>query len=296
MDRRAERIRASVQARGLRGPSTRGEFSICCPECINRVGKEDESYKLQANLAAYNRRTGETGPFFFCYRCNWKGSCDLSWLGEVEVSQAEPGEIPEWSQPPESFEVLTTASIALRPYVDYLKGRGVWEAAEHVGAGACTSGRYAGRVVIPAKRANGDWWGFSARTVVPGRWKDAPKYLYPRGMPKGDNVWGLDWVPRLKDKGHPIYICEGAFDSLALYPYSVACFGKGVSDAQLDLLAGLGRPVVVALDGDAHLDARAVATRLRLRGAQATWCHLPPGTDPGTLGWRIREHEVREEA
>lgn len=296
MDRRAERIRASVQARGLRGPSTRGEFSICCPECINRVGKEDESYKLQANPAAYNRRTGDRGPFFYCYRCEWKGSCDLSWLGDVQVPEGDPDEIPEWSQPPESFEPLAEAGVVHQPYVEYLKGRGVWDAAQHVGVGACTSGRYAGRVVVPARRRDGSWWGFSARTVVPGRRRDAPRYLYPKGMDRGGNVWGADWVPRLRDKAHPLYLVEGVFDALPLYPFGLAAFGKGVSDAQLDLLAGLGRPVVVALDGDAWPDALSVAARLRLRGVRATWCRLPPGTDPGTLGWRVREHEVTEGA
>lgn len=288
MDRRAERIRASVAAKGLRGPSSKGEVSVCCPECLYRVGKEDESFKLQCNPKAFNRKTGEYTGLFHCYRCSWSGACDLSWLGEIQLPQADPGEIPEWSQPPESFEVLTESSISLRPYVSYLQDRGVWESAQHVGVGACTSGRYAGRVVVPAKRASGAWWGFSARTVIPGKWKEAPRYLYPRGMPKGNNVWGADWVPRLKDKTHPLFLVEGVFDALPLYPFGLAAFGKGVSDAQLDLLVALRRPLVCCLDGDAWVECQVLCQRLLLRGADAKWCHLPPGTDPGTLGWQVK--------
>jgi hypothetical protein len=285
---RSDRIRASAQAYGLRGPSSKGEFQVNCPECINRVGKEDTSFKLQCNPNAYNKRTGEYGPFFFCYRCSWAGSCDLSWLGEVELPKPDPNEIPEWSQPPEGFEVLTESSYALKPFVDYLQGRKVWEQAQHIGVGACTTGKYAGRVILPCKKADGSWWGFSARIVG----KRIPKYLYPVAMARGTSLWGQDWLPRLKDKASPIYLTEGVLDAMPLYPYGLASFGKNVTDAQVDLLVSFNRPVTVALDGDAHVDAQVLCRRLQARGVDARWCKLPPTTDPGTLGWKIRDYIV----
>lgn len=314
---RADLIRASVAAHGYRGPSPKGEYGVRCPWCLERLGKEDGQFKLQCNPNAFNKRTGGYGPLFYCYRCEARGSCDLSWLGDVPVPQVNPDEVPEWSHEPDGFEVLTDASAdspSLRPYVTYLRSRQVWEQAKHVGVGACTSGRYSGRVVLPMK--DGDrWLGFSARQVRTERWRSKnytpPKYLYPKGMDRSGTLWGMHWVPHLKDKQHPLYLVEGVFDALPLYPYGLAAFGKNVTESQMDVLArlvgvvdpaalwaeavlGAEPRVIVCLDGDAWQEGRILARRLVARGVAATYARLPAGLDPGTLGWEVIHYVVKE--
>ena len=315
--KREEALRNSAAVHGVRVPSGKGEFSLCCPFCLDRVGKEDDAFKLQANPNAFSKKTGEYGPLFYCYRCEMAGSCDLSWLGDVPKLPVDPDEIPEWSHPPEGFEVLTEQSIALEPYVEYLQKRGVWEQAKHVGVGACSTGYYAGRVVVPMLDDAGKWTGFSARLVKSraSGWDPAftyrvqPKYLYPKGMGRASQLWGASWVPRLKDRQHPLFLVEGVFDALPLYPYGLAAFGKGVTDQQLDLLVKLvgidewqavegtlggPRHVVVCLDGDAWWEGKLLARRLQARGVPADCCRLPPGADPGTLGWKVKDYIVKE--
>jgi hypothetical protein len=118
--------------------------------------------------------------------------------------------------------------------------------------------------------------------------------LYPKGMPRGTSLWGADWVPRLKDKAHPLYLTEGCFDALALYPYGLAGFGKNVTDAQIEILRGLKRHIVVALDGDAWLDGQILCRRLQARDIDASWARLPPCEDPANLVQVVKNFIVRE--
>lgn len=304
-------VREAVVTHGARGPSRTGEYQTCCPFCYERAGKPDVHYKLQLNPRAYSKKSKAWGGWWWCHRCEAKGGGDLSWLGPAAHEPVDPNEIRECDQPPEGFTLLTEKSQTLATYVKYLHNRSVLPQALAVGAGACTKGRFAGRVVIPMTTRGGEWKGFSARLVSSGRRLTPayahPKYLYPKGMDRKGSLWGADWVPRLKDRTHPLYLVEGVFDALPLYPYGLAAFGKNVTDEQLDLLASLvgadaaqevedalagTRRVVVCLDGDAWRDAESVAHRLVMRGVRATYCHLPPGSDPGMMGWRVRNFEV----
>jgi DNA primase len=77
----------------------------------------------------------------------------------------------------------------------------------------------------------------------------------------------------------PLFIVEGAFDALALWPDGLALLGKP-SPPQIELLVECSRPVVVVLDGDAWEEGWALAQRIRFRGKRAGSIRLPPCTDP----------------
>lgn len=270
-------IAASARSYGVRGPGTTGNYTTCCPFCAVITGRPDVKFKL-----SFHPGKG----VYHCYRCETAGRASFDWLGGVakEGPSTEYRPTPSISKP-DGFVRITDSGVMVRPYRAYLEGRGMLGAAQNVGAGACLSGRYAGRVVIPMLDDQGDWIGFTARAVFPGM---TPKYLMPPGMDRKHLLWGKAHL-RPNDT-EPVVLVEGVFDALPLYPVGVASFGKAVTDEQIDVLLSLNRPIVICLDGDAWEESRALAARFWLRGREDTrWCKLPPGEDPGTLGHRVWE-------
>jgi len=280
----------SVRRSGVRGPTSGGEYQINCPFCEVRAGKADSKFKLYANPAK---------GVWICFRCDARGRGDLSWLGAPGATTEVPR--TEFLDRPDGFRELDSKSISMRPYVEYLHSRGVLDHAIRVGAGACLEGRYAGRVVIPHSHlaaSGGSWDGFVARAVLPG--VRGPKYLYPAGMNRKGTLWGHAWLghrakpdPGIWDPG--LWVVEGVFDALPLWPHALATFGKNVTGEQIDLMVklatkGAHNRITVALDGDAWMDAKVLAAQLMLRGVDARWARLPPGEDPGTLGWKVQDY------
>jgi hypothetical protein len=193
----------------------------------------------------------------------------------------------------------------MAPAVVYLKKRHASEAAVSAGAGYCYAGKYAGRVVLPVWPEDvgprglktlwlgtpRNWAGFTARTIFPDV---EPRYLYPPGMNRRATLWNMDTA--LQSRAAVIWLVEGVFDALALYPNAIATFGKAVTETQIDWLVEEFSAVpwhtklVVCLDGDAWEDGQVLACRLGLRGLAVDWCRLPPGTDPGVLGAAVSKY------
>ncbi len=219
-----------------------------------------------------------------CWRCGAHAVGDFSWLldgtaGDIKPPSAKQAR-PESMGPPQGFERLS-AKDAHAPYLGYLRSRKMLYPAVEARVGVCRTGRYRGRVIVP--HWDGDKWaGFAARAIDP---KAEIKYLYPRGMPRRRLVWNL------QHGVEEAWIVEGPFDGLALWPQAWATYGTGVNDEQVDLIVDAApKRVVVCFDSDAWKTGRWLATRLRLRGLDVSWARLPPGQDPGTMGWTVREH------
>ncbi len=283
----ARLIEASFNERGARGPDRYGNYYLCCPFCEDRKGKIDVKYKLSANPTRASA-DGATKGGWLCWRCDARGWGGLEFLGEALIEEQKGA---AYLGEPDGFVPFNGNhdALSLEPYRRYLRGRGVFEFAEAIGAGACLTGRFEGRVVVPhivAKR----WQGFSARTVVGHH---EPKYLYPAGMERRTMLWGLEWAPH---DAEPLWIVEGVFDALPLFPYGIATFGKTIAPEQLAAIAELDRDVVIALDGDAWMECRALAYRVAMRRGfesaknETRWAHLPPTTDPGQLGWDVKKY------
>lgn len=284
-------LEGSLSSHGYRGPNARGEYGICCPFCLRVAGSGDFKWKLQYSPSK---------KVYYCYKCNTSGSANLLSLSEdaptqprVELPKADLG-------PPYGFEYFNQHknSKLAGPYLNYMVKRG-FDLARlvEVEAGYCVRGRFSGRVVFPLRRllrsiddhqALRPWRGFSARTIYPGI---EPKYLYPSGMDRKNELWGRDfgWTPKK-------ILVEGVLDALALYPSGIAAFGKNVTDEQIVVLKQihrLGCSIVVALDGDAWQEGQVLALRMALHGIRGVrWCKLPPKTDPGVLGLKVLDYQV----
>lgn len=232
------------------------------------------------------------------------------YVPEEEKPKAAPA-APVDLGPPADFVPLEACerSVSMTWVADYFRGRGVLEQARAVGAGGCARWTYRrkdgspfvvdeGRVVVPFRaERHGPWVGYSARLVRPRAARpgftarDGVKYLYPRGMDRRTALWGREHLPPIEALPRAVVVVEGVFDALPLYPLGVATLGSAVTDEQVAGLAAIGRPIWVALDGDAWRTGRALAARLEMHGARDVgWCRLPAGEDPGTLGWRVLEY------
>ncbi len=273
-------------ARGKR-PSETGWLRMNCPLCELRIGKGDRRQSLGLSVTSFR---------FECYRCGATGRLSkpidefAGFVSDVAL-QAPPPVI----DPPEGFYPLgegagaTASSLAAaRDYlagVDSEGGRpgrpkpiGPMLLRES-GIGACVSGYWANRVVIPIFDLVGEWANYSTR-ILPD-WEEGceKKYLYPKG---GRRNILYNHAALLEVTDIPVLVVEGCFDALAHWPHSVAVLGKP-TPGHLEALASAQRPVVFVLDGDAWEEAWALTLKLRAKGQNAAWVKLAPGVDPDEI-------------
>lgn len=276
------RTELAAQAFSEAVPTPRGWWRANCPFCPLLLGKTDKKRAWSVNIL--------TGGWH-CFRCGTSGKLDLTGP-EVETARDRvPVEETIAMRPPPGFVSLMSAegrgSLSLAPARTYLMGRGLgpdrWAA---TGIGACSTGRYSDRVIVPVLADDDETWlGWVGRVWVK---KAEVPYLYPPGMKRGEILYNHRALHVETDD--PVYVVEGVFDSLALWPRAVALLGKP-SGMQVEALVNARRPVVVVLDGDAHEEGWALAMKLRFNGQRAGNVRLPPRIDPDEVPatWLIEE-------
>lgn len=248
---------------GLR-PGATGWVRAVCPWC----GEGPSKRKL-----SYNTATGG----YVCFRCHRKGRAGAGYVQPLTRPMA--GEQVVEVPPPEGYYPLgygpgATARVFVeaRRYAGRRVSPNMWTA---LGIGACATGRYAGRVVIPVYGPDEETWlGWVARDYTA---RAARKYLYPAGMRTSQTLYNVAALGAWTDR--PVLVVEGVLDAIHHWPDAVAVFGKP-GEVHLDLLRACSRPVVFVLDGDAWQEALALAWRLRFDGKRAGMVKLPPGVDP----------------
>jgi hypothetical protein len=168
------------------------------------------------------------------------------------------------------------SSLRLAPAFEYLERRRglARELIEEAGIGACVSGYWSGRIIIPTLAPDtGEWMWYVGREWFDGGEKP---YLYPKGGRAGVLY---NHSALLVETETPVLVVEGCLDALACWPDAVAVLGKP-NPSQIDALVATRRPVCVVLDGDAYDDGWALAMKLRLEGQRAGSVRLPPRVDP----------------
>ncbi len=241
-----------------------------CPFCVFKLGKADRK-----RCFSVNNQTG----FYKCFRCGiagrLKGFDSYGYMPPEPVAQ-QPS--TEAATPPENYMPIYTdpglTAYTLAPARKYLASRNLSVAQQaEAKIGACATGRYGQRVVVPLLDSDRETWlGWVARS-----WKkDAErKYLYPKGMVRSL----YNHAVLLEQSDEPVYVVEGVFDALALWPYAVAVLGKP-TEQHIEALISARRPVVMVLDGDAWEEGWALSMRLKMEGQVAGNIRLAPGVDP----------------
>lgn len=265
-------------------PSGNGWSRANCPLCVY-YGEPSEDRRQSFGVH-------ESGKWH-CFRCGAFG-----FLGDGASEAPQGDSTPDFMEPPEDFVPLASSdgqrSIALAPARAYLASRNVGlELIERTGIGACASGKYAGRIIVPVFDTSGKHWlGFVTRVWLGGRaLKHAQalteaeggefrKYLYPNWPNRGRCLYHEVALREQTDR--PVLAEEGAFDTFPFLPHAVAFLGKPSRD-QLTLLLHAPRPVCFVLDGDAWREARALTLWMRLHGKPAGYVRLPPKVDPDEM-------------
>ena len=279
--------------RSVKGCTGGGAFQRGhCLACLTRTGKVDRRGSF-----TFNRASG----WYTCFKCGLVGR--IPGYESVETPAMREGAGPVML-PPRGFLELCRGegrgALCLEPAREYLRGRGladeaVWREAR---LGACLEGSFRGRVVVPVLSPDGDWLGHVGRLWAPQEAADAserlggrpvPKYLYPKGMRRGEVLYNHSALLARTDE--PLLVVEGAPDALALWPDGAGVLGKP-SEWQVLALADCLRPVAVVLDGDAWEEGRELALRLEMEGQRAGYVRLPPRTDPD----EVSRDWLREEA
>lgn len=273
-------------------PGASGWIRANCPFCVLVTGKPDRKQTLALHVGECRYK---------CFRCDTFGYIDAELLGSEGVPKAfarDPEALVVPMSLPEGFIPLwgnsDRDSLALRPARKYLRKRGVSDEMIRIAKiGACLTGRYANRVVVPIEFPNGDLAGWVARTLA----KESDwKYLYSEGIEKSTLVYNGAALAVITDR--PVLVVEGAFDTFPYWPDAVAVLGSP-GPAQRELLEAANRPVVWMLDGDAWRKGAGMALMMRLSGKRVGSLTLPPGKDPDEvdvdLVWRMAYRSLEAE-
>lgn len=233
-----------------------GNFFICCPYCIDRVGKVDTGFKLGISLDK---------NIFHCFRCEASGKIDSSFkenlsykVDKVDVyatlmkrlrhvttyGKTVPVELNIFSNP------ITQDSTPVS-YEYLIKERGFTE--EFVVKNNIRSGKsyeidgeevstWRGRVIFPYMRG-ADCLYAVGRSYV----GHSKKYINTVGS-KASVVYGLE---KLDGVG---ILCEGILSSYAAEMITgvpaVACLGKSPSMTQLSMIRNRCHTLYQSLDAD----------------------------------------------
>jgi len=195
---------------------------------------------------------------------------------------------------PKEFIPFSKASLGLKmtpqfkTAYNYIKSRNITdEMCQRYNIGFCLTGLYENRIIIPSYDANGHLNYFIARSYLT---KTKMKYKNPEAQKEiiifNENL--IEW-----DK--PIYIVEGAFDSIFI-PNAIPMLGKFMSDYLFDTLYQKAKKIIIVLDPDAWNDAERLYHKIncgKLLGK--IWIvKLEGDKDIADLQGKINEDDIKQ--
>lgn len=279
---------AATSARALE-PREGAWINMPCPECEERGKSQRPTLGINMIEGWFNCfRCGTRGPCKGILDDTRMLTAVARDASAVEPAvESTPGGRPGL---PHGFQALSDGVAGMEDgekILEYVTSRGLSEqVVQESMLGWVPRGLYHGRVVVPVWTWNNWLGGFSARLVPgmtpllhasvqapmqAGRFLQAlqasmkaskgqqlpilmmptqePKYRYPAGMDRDDVYLAAELE---LETDEPLLIVEGVFDALAYWPNAIALLGKP-TETQIDRIAASAkRPLVAALDADAH--------------------------------------------
>jgi DNA primase len=137
---------------------------------------------------------------------------------------------------------------------NYIKSRNITdEMIEKYNIGFCYQGLYENRIIIPSYDINGDLNYFIARSYLS---KTKMKYKNPE-VDKENLIWNENLI----NWDEPLFIVEGAFDSIFL-ENSIPMLGKFMTQNLFNKLYTSAKKIIIVLDPDAWGDAEKLFHKL----------------------------------
>ncbi len=223
------------------------EYYFNCPFCNHTKPK-----------LAINLSKGK----WHCWKCESSGGTLISLLRRLNVSSNQIKELKEilseeikyfstdkyviHTQLPEEFKPLwiPSKSLEYQHAIYYLKNRNISERdIIKYGIGYCDSGTYANRIIIPSYDQFGKLNYFVGRdyyNVSPLKYKNPPL---------SKNIIGFEYHINWS---HPIVLCEGVMDAMAIQWNAIPLFGKTLPPKlQQKIIENHVTDIYIALDNDA---------------------------------------------
>ena len=185
-----------------------------------------------------------------------------------------------------SFGLKLTPSY--KQAYNYIKSRNITELMLQIyNIGFCPTGLYENRIIIPSYDENKKLNYFIARSYLT---KTKFKYKNPEAQKEIIifNEYLVDWE-------NPIYIVEGAFDSIFI-PNAIPMLGKFMSDYLFKTLYEKAKKIIIVLDPDAWGDAEKLYHKIncgKLMGK--VWIvKLEGDEDIADLQGKINEKDIKQ--
>lgn len=243
-------------------PPSESWFNINCNFCEQTGRRPDRKYKLGIN---YKK------GYIHCFRCRrvHKLSYFLKLVGihidleDLDTEDSEPITyfVPKKTViefPSEYINILDLYDSRYPTYIhalEYIDKRIGIELAIKLNVGFCSIGKYANRIVIPVFDLTDEIIYFAARAIYSFI---EPKIKNPLGE-RRDILFNWNVAQRFSE----IFITEGLFGALVVYPYGICLLGKEATKEQIfKLLRSNVKIINILLDGSAIKEAYNLAHKI----------------------------------
>ena len=277
---------------GKSSKRARENYAFICPKCNHRKPK------LEINTS-----TNEKGENpFECWVCGFKGRTIKSLLKQLQVPAEQAYEILKYVRKgdeigyapttvvelPKEFQALYTASttsIIANKVRKYLYRRGFTDRDFlKYNIGYCTSGEYAGRVIVPSYNDNNQLNFFVGRTF-----EDA--YHKYRNPECSKDIIGFE---NLINWSQPVILVEGVFDAIAVKRNAIPILGKTLTKSLLrKLVDSKVEDIYIALDKDAFKKALEYTEKFLNMGKRVYLVDMED-KDPSEMGFKNFTHHVQQ--
>ena len=195
---------------------------------------------------------------------------------------------------PKEFILFKNISLGLKltPYYkqayNYIRSRNITDdMLNKYNIGFCYQGPYENRIIIPSYDENQELNYFIARSYLT---RTKMKYKNPEAQKET-----IIFNEHLIDWSQPIYIVEGAFDSIFI-PNAIPMLGKFMSDFLFKKLYENAKKIIIVLDPDAWTDAEKIYHKIncgKLMGK--VWIvKLEGNKDIADLQGKINENDIKQ--
>lgn len=234
-------------------------FNIDCVFCAEKGLEADTDRHLGINykygyVHCWRCRTSHKLSYFLKLNGTDYENLDLTF----EEPTLKAGVKAEVDFPKEYINAIDLFDFRYSSYLkalEYIDKRIGIDLALKLNVGFCNTGDYANRIVVPMFNEAGVIEYFVARAVYDFL---EPKILNPFGDRKSI-LFNWDTARNFSE----VFIAEGVFSALTVYPFGIATLGKEITEMQIiRVLHSDVKVVNILLDANAISDAYAVANRI----------------------------------